>query len=68
MNLDAFILGYRDARNGLSPTVPDAMEENEDLESTKPNVHTDPDWVWRLIGWAVGHAVARNETAMLDGE
>ena len=62
MNLEAFVAGYRQGRDGLPPTVPDAMQENEDLESTKPNVHSDPDWAWHLLGWSVGRAVARDET------
>ena len=64
MNIDAFVAGYRQGRDGLTPTVPDAMaeRENEDLESTKPNVNSDPDWAWHLLGWTVGRAVARDET------
>jgi hypothetical protein len=64
MNIDAFVAGYRQGHDGLPPTVPDAMaeRENEDLESTKPNVNSDPDWAWHLLGWTVGRAVARNET------
>ena len=65
---DAFILGFREALNGVAPTVPDEMDGDEELESTKPNVNTDPDWIWRLLGWTAGQAIARNETAMLDGE
>lgn len=61
MDIDAFIAGYQDGRAGIAPTVPDAMAEKEELESTKPNVNTDPDWAWRLIGWAVGQAVAWDE-------
>jgi hypothetical protein len=62
MNIEAFVAGYRQGLDGLPPTVPDAMQENEDLESTKPNVHSDPDWAWHLLGWSVGRAVARDET------
>jgi hypothetical protein len=68
MNLEVWIAGYHDGCNGLPPTVPDAMHDNEELESTKPNVFHDPDWVWRIMGWTAGRAVARDETARLDGE
>ena len=68
MNRDAFILGFRDGLNGILPTIPDEMYEEEELESTKANVTSDPEWIWRLIGWGIGNAFARNETAMLDGE
>jgi hypothetical protein len=64
MNPDvvAFLLGYREGREGMAPTASDAMTEQElaALESTNPPLSTNA-WMWHLVGWTVGQAVALHE-------
>ena len=67
MNIKAFVIGYRQGREGMDPTatVEMTLHELAVLESVSlsnlPN--KTQDWAWHLIGWTVGQAVARHGMA-----
>ena len=60
----AFLLGYRQGREGLPPTAYTEMTEQElaDLESAMPppSAHA---WMWHMIGWNCGQGIAVFEQA-----
>lgn len=58
----AFMLGYRQGREGMSPTASTAMTEQElaDLESGTPPPSSH-EWMWHIIGWTCGQAIAEHE-------
>jgi hypothetical protein len=61
----AFLIGYREGREGLPPTASVAMTERElaDLEIDGPSLFITHGWMWHLMGWTVGQAIAQNEMA-----
>ena len=63
-DVKAFLMGYREGREGLPPSADAAMTERElaDLESMNPPLSTH-DWMWHLIGWTAGQAVAQHQMA-----
>jgi len=63
VEVEAFIGGYMAGLDGKPPPVPSDIAErgNEDLSSETPlGNHA---WIWRIIGWTSGQAVALHEMA-----
>lgn len=62
--LKAFVLGYRQGREGLPPDAPVSMTEQElaDLESANPPPSAH-EWMWHMMGWTCGQAEAEFEMA-----
>jgi hypothetical protein len=60
----AFLRGYREGREGMTPTASDAMTEQElaDLESTNPPLSAR-EWMFHMMGWTAGQAIALHELA-----
>jgi hypothetical protein len=60
----AFLIGFRQGREGMPLTPPVTMTEQElaDLESAKPppSAHL---WMWHMIGWNCGQGIAQFEMA-----
>lgn len=62
-DVKAFQSGYREGHDGLPPLLPVDMTEHEreDLDAAESPAPVEPaehDWIWYLMGWTAGQAVA----------
>ena len=60
----AFLLGYRQGREGLPSSASIEMTEAElaDMESANPPPSAH-EWMWHMMGWTAGQAEASFEMA-----